>query len=251
MTDYNPYSMGPDSVRIFIGYDQVEAVAYYTFCHSIWKRASQPVSITPIIKSQLERCQLHKRDWDPKQSNEFSFTRWLVPALCQYQGWALFFDCDMLMRDDIAKLWYERDYRYAVQVVKHIHDASEEPDTKYLGRPQSAYQRKNWSSVMLFNCAQCKQLTPSYINTAHGLDLHQFQWLEDDQIGDLPPAWNHLVNVHKHRDDASNVHFTLGGPYFQGYEDCPYADEWREEYIDMIHCEQLAMVKEHEKTAAV
>ena len=248
MSEYRLSSLPPDPIRVFVGYDHVEAVAFHTFCHSIWRRASQPVQITPLMRDQLKTCKLHDRRWDEKQSNEFAFTRWLVPVLCDYQGWALFFDCDMLMLDDIAKLWYLRDRRYAVQVVQHIHDASGEPETKYLGRPQSAYDRKNWSSVMLFNCAQCTALTPDYVNTAPGLDLHQFRWLDDGRIGALAPTWNHLVGVHLHRGDAANVHFTLGGPYFQGYEDQPFADEWRAEYLDMVHCKQLETGKNDAKT---
>lgn len=247
---YKRYN-APDPIRIFLGYDQAEAVAYHTFCHSIWRRSSQPVEITPIMRGQLADLGVHNREWDPLQSNEFAFTRWLVPLLCQYQGWALFFDCDMLMLDDVAKLWHLRDYTKDVMVVQHTHDATKEPPTKYLDRPQTPYARKNWSSVMMFNCERCRALTPSYVNEAHGLELHQFEWTDTSLIGELPPQWNHLVGVHPPMPGAANVHFTLGGPYFQGYEDCEFADAWREEYLDMVHCAQLPLEAKREKAAVV
>jgi hypothetical protein len=139
----------------------------------------------------------------------------------------------MLMREDIAQLWALRDERYAVMAVKHVHVPRE--TEKFLRMPQSKYEKKNWSSVMLFNNARCRALTPDYVNAASGLELHQFKWLAaDDEIGDLPPQWNHLVGYNAPRPDASLVHFTLGGPYFADYADCEYADEWRAEKARML-----------------
>ena len=137
-------------------------------------------------------------------------------------------DCDMLVLDDIAKLWALRDSRYAVQVVKHDHRPKE--TIKFLGAEQVPYEKKNWSSVMLFNNAMCRALTPEFVNTATGLELHQFKWLAGDHlIGELPSKWNHLVGYDAHIPDASLVHYTIGGPYFPAYEDCAYGDEWRAE----------------------
>lgn len=137
-------------------------------------------------------------------------------------------DCDMLMREDIAKLWALRDERYAVMVVKHEHTPQE--TVKFLGEPQTAYQKKNWSSVMLFNNERCRALTPEYVNTASGLELHQFKWLEDEAlIGSLPKRWNHLVGYDAPSPQAALVHFTLGGPYFEAYAGSEYGDEWRAE----------------------
>jgi lipopolysaccharide biosynthesis glycosyltransferase len=134
-------------------------------------------------------------------------------------------DCDMLMLDDIARLWSLRDERYAVMVVKHRHVPVEK--TKFLGEPQSRYERKNWSSVMLFNNSKCRALTADYVNRASGLELHQFKWLDrDDCIGALPDRWNHLVGYNAPRPDAALVHFTLGGPYFAPYRECEYASDW-------------------------
>ena len=126
-------------------------------------------------------------------------------------------DCDMLVLDDIANLWNLRDEQYAVQCVKHDHRPPE--DKKFLNQPQTQYEKKNWSSVMLFNTARCTTLTPEYVNTASGLELHRFHWLEnEDLIGQLPPRWNHLVDYDPEQSvsDISNLHFTSGGPYYNG-----------------------------------
>jgi len=217
-------------IKVFIGYDSRESVAFHVLSHSIHKRASEPVSITPIMLSQLEG--LFLRDRHALQSTEFSFSRFLTPYLSDFQGWSLFMDCDILVLDDIAKLWAMRDDRYAVQVVKHDHVPEE--DHKFLGQPQTKYQKKNWSSVILFNNVKCQSLTPDLVNTATGLELHQFKWLGDDQlIGDIPERWNHLVDYNPKINNPANVHYTTGGPYFDAYKDCSYADEWRQEFEDM------------------
>jgi hypothetical protein len=221
-------------IRIFIGYDSREAAAFSVLAHSIHARASQPVAVAPLKLEELGG--VFSRERDPLQSTEFSFTRFLVPYLCDYQGWAIFTDCDMIVRDDIANLWKLRDERYAVQVVKHHHVPKEE--VKFLGAKQSKYEKKNWSSVMLMNCAKCRALTPEYVNTASGLQLHQFKWLEtDDLIGALPPRWNHLVGYDAPDPHASLVHFTIGGPYFEEYKDCEYSREWFEERAAMLKVE--------------
>jgi hypothetical protein len=210
-------------IRVFIGHDPREAVAFGVLSHSIHARASRPVSIAPVMLSQLGTD--YRRERNPLQSTDFSFSRFLVPYLCGYEGWAVFMDCDMLMLDDVAKLWDLRDERYAVQVVKHEHVPREE--VKFLGAVQTKYGKKNWSSVMLMNCARCQALTPEYVNSASGLELHQFKWLRDDGlIGELPSRWNHLVGFDAARPDASLVHYTIGGPYFDEYRDCEYAREW-------------------------
>jgi lipopolysaccharide biosynthesis glycosyltransferase len=218
-------------IRVFVGYDAREAVAYSVLSHSIHVRASEPVSVAPLMLSQL--ADVHTRERNPLQSTDFSFTRFLTPWLCGYEGWAVFMDCDMLVLDDIAKLWQLRDERKAVQVVKHHHVPKE--DVKFLGEKQSKYEKKNWSSVMLMNCARCRSLTPEYVNSASGLELHQFKWLEGDAlIGEIASRWNHLVGYDAPRADASLVHFTTGGPYFPEYRDCEYAREWFAERDAML-----------------
>jgi len=222
-------------LRVFIGYDPREAITYSVLSHSIQRHASQPVSITPLAINQLKS--IYTRERNPLQSTDFSFTRFLTPYLSNFEGWSVFMDCDMIVMDDIVNLFSLADERYAVQVVKHDHNPQE--DTKFLGAPQSKYQKKNWSSVMLFNNAKCKSLTPEYVNTATGLELHQFKWLKsDDLIGEIPHRWNHLVAYDEPDDDVSLVHFTVGGPYFNEYKDCEYAKEWAEEKNIMENCEQ-------------
>lgn len=218
-------------IRVFIGYDSREAIAFDVLSHSIQRNASVPVAIAPVKLEQLGK--VFRRERNPLQSTEFSFSRFLTPYLCDYQGWAVFMDCDMLVRDDIAKLWALRDERYAVQVVKHVHVPKE--DVKFLGAVQTRYEKKNWSSVMLMNCAKCTALTPEFVNTASGLELHQFKWLDGDHlIGEIPDRWNHLVGFDPPRPDASLVHFTIGGPYFDEYRDCEYSREWFAERDDMV-----------------
>jgi hypothetical protein len=212
-------------IQIFIGYDPREAVAFNVLSHSIHTRASAPVTIAPLMLSQLKKELWRERH--PLQSTDFSFSRFLVPLLSGFQGWSLFCDSDMLMLDDVQRLWDLRDDRFAVQVVKHDH----KPDdgTKFLNQPQRRYEKKNWSSVILFNNAKCAALSADYVNRASGLELHQFKWLDDDAlIGDLPARWNHLVDydVSLPASEISLLHFTEGGPYFDAYKNCGYADLW-------------------------
>lgn len=222
-------------IRVFIGFDPRETVAYNVLAHSINARASQPVTIAPLALSQLGG--LYTRERNPLQSTDFSFSRFLTPYLSGYEGWSVFMDCDMLMRDDIAGLWALRDERYAVMCVKHDHQPRE--DTKFLGAVQTKYEKKNWSSVMLFNNARCRALTPEYVNRATGLELHQFKWLGNDElIGSLPQRWNHLVGYDQRAADAALVHYTLGGPYFDEYVDCEYAKEWQHERTAMLRVDQ-------------
>ncbi len=226
-------------INIYIGFDPRETIAYHVFAHSIMARASRPVSIAPLMLNQLG--QVFNRPRHALQSTDFSFTRFLVPHLSDYQGWSIFFDCDMLMLDDVAALWDARDDRYAVQVVKHSHVPTE--TTKFLGAPQTKYDKKNWSSVILFNNARCRALTPEYVNTASGLELHQFKWLTGDHdIGELHHRWNHLVDYDPASPgaDISNLHFTIGGPYFARTANCSYAPLWHAERQRMLLAEDRA-----------
>lgn len=217
-------------IRVFIGFDRRETVAYHALCQSILSHASKPVAFTPIV---LEHVQdIFKRERHPLQSTDFSFSRFLVPYLSDYKGWSIFMDCDMLMRDDIAKLWALRDEKYATMCVKHNHTPKE--TKKFLGEPQSEYQKKNWSSMILFNNAQCHALTLDYVNEKSGLELHQFKWLEnDDLIGAIDSSWNHLVGYDDKTNNAQLVHYTLGGPYFNEYRNCDFAEEWARNYQEL------------------
>ena len=224
-------------IRVFIGYDSREAVAFSVLSHSIHAHASEPVTVAPVRLDELKG--VYRRERNALQSTDFSFSRFLTPWLCDYRGWAIFMDCDMLMREDVAELWALRDERYAVQVVKHHHVPKEQ--TKFLGAKQTKYEKKNWSSVMLLNCERCHALTPDFVNTASGLQLHQFKWLETDElIGEIPPRWNHLVGYDPPRPDAALVHYTIGGPYFDEYRDCEYAEEWWSARNEMLAVSQRA-----------
>lgn len=226
-----------NQITVYIGFDPRETVAFNVLAHSIHARSSRPVSIAPLMLSELKGILARKRH--PLQSTDFSFSRFLVPYLSGYTGWSVFMDCDMLMLDDIAKLDALHSDQYAVMVVKHDHVPKEEK--KFLDQPQTPYQKKNWSSVMLFNNARCRALTPEFVNTASGLELHQFKWISgDDLIGDIPARWNHLVGYDAPRGDAALVHYTLGGPYFDEYRDCEYSRQWRLELQAMLRVDQRA-----------
>jgi hypothetical protein len=218
-------------INVFIGYDSKERVAYNVLSHSIIQNSTKPVAITPIALNNLKDDFVRERN--ALSSTEFSFSRFIIPHLMNYRGWALFMDCDMLMFEDIAELWRLRDDKYAVQVCKH--DYTPKTDTKFLGQVQTKYEKKNWSSFMLMNCAKCSALTPDYVNSASGLELHQFKWLEGDHlIGDLPLEWNWLVGEYDHKEDVNNVHYTEGGPWFEEYKDVDYSQDWFYNYKECM-----------------
>jgi hypothetical protein len=211
-------------LQVYIGYDPKEAVAYHTLAHSILRRASIPVSIAPLMRSQLGT--LYRRERGPTESTEFSLTRFLVPALSGYAGWSVFMDCDMLCRSDIAELAAHMLRSPDKAVLVCPHDYVPRTQRKFLDQVQTKYPRKNWSSLMLFNNERCQALSAEYVNSASGLDLHRFAWTEDAAIGQLPLEWNWLVGEYEHNPAAKIVHFTLGGPYFEAYRNCDYAEEW-------------------------
>ena len=216
-------------INIFIGYDSKEKAAFSTLTYSILQSGTKPVAITPIALNNIKDDFVRERN--SLSSTEFSFSRFIIPHLMNYQGWAVFMDCDMLMRTDINELWRQRDDKYAVQVVKHNYVPKH--NKKFLGQTQTAYDKKNWSSVMLMNCKKCTQLTPDYVNKASGLELHQFKWLEsDDLIGSIDKTWNWLVGEYEYNPEAKNIHFTEGGPWFKDYENVDYAKEWFEYYFE-------------------
>lgn len=224
-------SMGP-SLRIFIGWDSREPLAYAVLADSILRHASVPVSITPLSLSSLRR--IYTRARGSTESTEFSLTRFLVPWLSSYAGMSLFLDCDMLCQADVLDLllYPLADPGKAVYVVPH--DYTPRDATKFLGQVQTAYPRKNWSSVMLFDNAKCTALTPEYVNTATGLELHRFQWLFDEQIGALPIDWNHLVGEYEPNERAKLLHWTLGGPWFPDHCEVDHAELWRAAYQRLL-----------------
>jgi len=222
-------------IKIFIGYDSREDVAYQVCKYSISKRTPNTI-IKPLIKKELEEQGWYNRPVDKLASTEFTFTRFLVPALMAHKGWALFIDCDMLLQSDITELFKCADEKYAVMVVKHEFHPTH--TVKMDGKKQSRYPRKNWSSVMLFNCGHPsnKILTKELVNDERkdGAYFHRFSWLKDEEIGSLHHEWNWLVG-HYHIGDGKPklIHYTEGGPWFNNYYMQHLSVEWRDEYKDM------------------
>ena len=209
-------------IRIVIGFDQREAVAYHTFCQSILEKASAPVSFTPLVLGSLKGFSETHTDG----SNAFIYSRFLTPWLMDFNGWAIFADGDMICLDDIAKLWALRDESKAVQVVQHNYQTK--ALDKYLGNKNENYPRKNWSSLILWNCAHPKHklLTPEFVMKQTGAFLHRFTWLDDADVGALPKEWNWLAIEYEPNDQAKLIHYTLGTPCFEDYRDTDMADAW-------------------------
>jgi hypothetical protein len=215
-------NLSQPSPRLFVGFDQREAVAYHTFCQSIISTASVAVSFTPLALSMLNDYLETHTD----RSNDFVYSRFLVPHLCGFEGWAIFADGDMICQRDIAELWAMRDERFAVMVAKH--DYETKYANKYLGNRNESYPRKNWSSVVLFNCAHPENriLTPEFVAQQTGAFLHRFSWLKDEQIGDIPLEWNWLVREYEDKPDAALLHYTIGTPCFAEYRDGAASIRW-------------------------
>ena len=231
--------MSSKLLKIFIGFDQVESVAWHTMAHSILARSSQPVAIIPVNLANLKG--LYTRPRDPRQSNEFSFSRFLVPYLSGYEGYAAFFDCDMMLRTDINEMFEvaKQDPGKAVYVVKHDYEPRD--DVKYLNNVQYKYPKKNWSSVVLWDCSHPanKNITLDFVNTATPAELHRFSWLKDEEIGELDVRWNWLVGEYDEPPvDVKNVHWTIGGPYFEEYKNVDFSEEWYKEKGSMENCLQ-------------
>lgn len=215
---------------VYVGWDSREDIAYQVCRHSIQSRASVPVTVTPIKQQELRDRGLYTRELDPLASTEFTYTRFFVPYLADYKGWALFCDCDFLWLADIKELIALIDDKFAVMCVHHDHRPLEA--WKMDHRQQTTYPRKNWSSMVLYNCGHPANamLTPAAANSESGAFLHRFQWLEDGLIGAVPETWNWLEGWSEKPESHPNVvHLTRGGPWFDDWKDVEYADLWREE----------------------
>ena len=223
------------TLRVFIGYDSREPVGYHVCAHSILMRASELVAVIPLRQDTLRAQGCYWRPIDTKASTEFSLTRFLVPYLSNYEGYSVFMDSDMLVRCDMVEVL--RDILRQPTSDRCVwvcqHDYTPKQGTKMDGKTQTVYPRKNWSSLMVFANAQCKMLTPEYVNTATGLQLHRFQWLRDDQVGSLPLDLNWLVGEYEKNPHAKILHYTNGLPCFLDYERCDHADLWWDEYSRM------------------
>jgi lipopolysaccharide biosynthesis glycosyltransferase len=217
------------NVKIYIGFDQRESVAYHTFVQSLIDHASIPLDITPLAVKTLKGYEEKHED----KSNDFVYSRFLTPFLNDFKGWAIFVDGDMICQTDIKELLDLRDNSKALQVVKH--DYKTKASQKYLGNINQDYPRKNWSSVILWNCAHPKHklLTPDFIANESGKYLHRFSWLEDSEIGGLPKEWNWLATEYPNNDQANIIHYTLGTPCFKDYRDTEMSDIWLKKYDRM------------------
>ena len=217
-------------LKIFIGYDSREDIAYQTAKLSIEKHASVPVEIIPLKLKWLKKSGVYTRPVDKLASTEFTFTRFLIPHLTEFKGWALFIDCDFIFLEDVAKLFAQTKDEYAVMCAQHDYTPAE--GTKMDGQQQHQYPRKNWSSMMMINCSHPSNavVTNDFVNNVYktGAYFHRFSWLNDEEIGKLSHEWNWLVEWYKAPKDGTPkaLHYTEGGPWFKEYQNCEYAFEW-------------------------
>ena len=219
-----------NNLKVFIGYDSKETIAYHTCVQSIIENTTVPVSITPLNLKMLSEFSQTQNDG----SNDFIYSRFLTPYLCDFKGLAIFLDGDMIINDDLNKLIDFHNKNIAVHVVKH--DYKTKFKSKYLGQKNEDYPRKNWSSVIVFNCSHKSNriLTPDVISRSKGSYLHRFSWLKDDQIGELPKTWNHLVHEYSENTKASILHYTLGVPCFEKFNYGPEALIWNNYFSKTI-----------------
>ena len=215
-----------NTISIVVGFDQRESIAYHVFCQSVLERASLPIRFIPLSDNLVKKYKETHLDG----SNQFIYSRFLTPYLSEYKGWAIFADGDMVCQADITDLWNLRDESKAVQVVKH--DYKTKAQIKYLGNKNENYPRKNWSSVILWNCEHPtnRLLTPDFIQSQPGSFLHRFSWLSDELIGELPMEWNWLAIEYPENPEAKIIHYTLGTPCFKDYSKESMSDIWYQIY---------------------
>ena len=222
-------------MKVFVGYDTREDIAYQVCKHSLEAR-NKDVIVKPLKQADLRDAGWYTRPVDRLASTEFTFTRFLIPELTNFSGWALFCDSDIIFLDDVKELFDQADDKYAVMCVKH--DYAPKEGIKMDGQVQTVYPRKNWSSVMLFNCAHPSnaKLNMDLVNEPeiNGAYLHRFSWLTDEEIGDLSYEWNFLVGHYKDGSPKA-LHYTEGGPWFENYRNCEFHTEWKQELQDMMN----------------
>lgn len=219
------------SIRIYVGYDAREAVAYHVCCQSIIENCSIPVEFIPLNLKQLQNVYSGGRQ---DGSNDFIYSRFLVPYLDNYQGWSLFIDSDIILEADLVPFINDLDETKAVYVVKH--DYKTKFPIKYLGNKNDDYPRKNWTSVIIFNNSHKsnKALTPDLVNSKPGSYLHRLSWLRDDEIGSLPLEMNYLELEYPEKNDVILRHFTIGTPCFKDYRAGIGAKKWNKYYNNTI-----------------
>lgn len=221
-------------IPVFVGYDHREAIAYHVCCNSIIRNSTVPVAIVPVALNLFSEYKETHTDG----SNHFIYTRFLVPWLMGFNGRAIFIDGDMIVRGDIAELYNSLPMNHDVAVVKH--DYQTKQTEKYMGAKNENYPRKNWSSVIVWNCGSYpnRRLTPDYVMKATGADLHRFTWLDDTRIFELPAEWNWLPDEYGANPNAKLLHYTLGTPCFVEYTHTPQNEEWHRERILTEYCQQ-------------
>ncbi len=209
-------------INLVIGFDQREAIAFHTFTQSVIEKTSLPIKIIPLAIQSLKNYAENHTD----KSNDFVYARFLTPYLNNFQGWAIFADGDMICQADIKELWDMRDEKKALLVVKHRYKTKSKK--KYLGNINEDYPRKNWSSVILWNCNHPKHriLTPNFVANQTGKYLHRFSWLDDNDIGELPKEWNWLAIEYPSNLNAKLIHYTLGTPCFKDYFNSDMSEIW-------------------------
>jgi lipopolysaccharide biosynthesis glycosyltransferase len=223
-------------MKIFVGYDTREDITFQVCEYSILKHCPD-VEVIPLKQKDLREAGIYHRPVDNLGSTEFTFTRFLVPYLTDYTGWAVFVDCDFVFTEDISQLFKQADDRYAVMVAQH--DYTPKEGLKMDGKKQLPYPRKNWSSMILWNCGHPanRQLDLKAINEQTGQYLHRFQWLKNSEIGSISHEWNWLVNwYHEPQDGSPNaLHYTEGGPWFKDYRHCEYHNVWKDYLKEMLN----------------
>jgi len=219
------------NVKIFIGYDSEFSQVYETCVASIKRYTNVPIE--PININFLKQQGLYWRK--DKGSTEFTFTRFLVPYLKGYYGYAIFCDCDFIWTRDPLDVMKEIEINKAVNVVKHNIRAQDLPSIKMDGQPQVWYERKNWSSFMVFNCDHpfCKLLTPEYVSTSSWKDLQTLEWARES-IGNIPYEYNFLVGYYEPSILPYGIHYTDGGPWLEDYKDCEFNELWNEVYVNNV-----------------
>ena len=224
--------------NIYIGYDTREDIAYQVSKFSLTNKSTD-IKVHPLKLTELRDKQLYWRDEDKLGSTEFTFSRFLVPELNNFKGWALFCDCDLLFMEDVNNLFALIDDQYALMCVKHDYNPKE--GTKMDGKQQTIYPRKNWSSVVLWNCGHesNKKINRELVNNPDttGKYLHRFSWLEDHEIGSIPHHWNWLAGWYEEPKDGTPkaIHYTEGGPWFENYRFCEYHQLWKDTLSEMMN----------------
>ena len=215
---------------IVVGFDQKESVAYHTFVQSVIENSTIPTRFMPLNIGSLTNYKETHKDG----SNDFIYSRFLVPHLMKFNGWAIYADGDMVCLKNIKKLWDLRDDKFAVQVVQH--DYKTKIKNKYWGNKNEDYPRKNWSSLILWNCAHQshKILTPEFIQKQSGAFLHRFSWIKDKEIGQIEKEWNWLAMEYEEKKDINLIHYTIGTPCFKEYHDKSLSSYWKKSFLNML-----------------